>query len=62
VNVSVGNVEVLNNAHIGVAAQLAAEICGLQVGPVTLLALNVVNTGQPVTVCTINQEPVTIFQ
>ena len=62
VNVSVGNIEILNDVKIGVAAQIAAEICGTRVGPVVLLAMNVVNTGEPATVCTTAQNaPVVIF-
>lgn len=60
VNVGVGNVNVLNNARIGVAAQVAASICGVNVGPVAVLAANVDATGVQRTVCTTDNGPVTI--
>jgi hypothetical protein len=62
VNVAVGDVNVLNNADIGVAAQVAAEVCGVQVGPVNALASQVDSSGTPVTVCDSAQGPVRIFQ
>jgi uncharacterized protein (DUF697 family) len=60
VNVNVGDVSVLNNARIGVAAQVAATICGVNVGPVAVLAANVDATGVQRTVCTTDTGPVTI--
>ena len=64
VNVAVGDVTVLENVGIGVAAQLAANLCGLTVGNVAALAAGVLQTQNPVTVCTIRQGdqnvPVTI--
>jgi hypothetical protein len=62
VNVSVGNVSVLNNANIGVAANVAATICGVNVGPVAVLAANVDATGVQRTVCNTTNGPVTISQ
>lgn len=62
VNVSVGNVDILNNANIGVAANLAASVCGVNVGPVVLLAANTALTGAQNTVCTTNTGPVTLSQ
>jgi hypothetical protein len=62
VNVGIGDVNVLNNAHIGIAAQVVAQICGVNVGPVAVLATQVTRSGLPVTVCTSNNEPVTISQ
>ena len=62
VNVSVGDVNVLNDANIGVAAQVAANICGLKVGPVAVLGTAVDRTGNAQTVCTSNNQPVTITQ
>ncbi len=53
VNVSVGDVNVLNNANIGVAANVAAAICGVNVGPVAILAVNTAATGTQNTVCTL---------
>ena len=60
VNVSVGNVNVLNNAHIGVAAQVAASICGVKVGPVAVLGTQVDASGATRTVCDTANGPVMI--
>ena len=62
VNVAIGDVSVLDNANIGVAAQVAAQICGLKVGPVAVLGAAVDRDGVTRTVCMSNQEPVTISQ
>jgi hypothetical protein len=62
VNVAVGDVNVLNDANIGVAAQVAAQICGVKVGPVALLATTVDRSGADRVVCRSNQQPVTISQ
>lgn len=62
VNVSVGDVSVLDNARIGVAAQVAANVCGVNVGPVAVLAANVDATGVQRTVCTTGDQAVRITQ
>ncbi|MBT2550544.1 hypothetical protein [Arthrobacter sp. ISL-65] len=62
VNVSVGDISILNDARIGVAAQVAATICGVKVGPVAVLATQVDRSGATATVCTTDQGPVTISQ
>jgi hypothetical protein len=62
VNVSIGDISLLNNARIGVAAGVAASICGVNVGPVAVLAANVDATGTQRTVCTTTSGPVTITQ
>lgn len=62
VNVAVGDVTVLQNVHIGIAAQVAAAVCGLKVGPVAVLGTAVDASGATSTVCTIPQGPVTIQQ
>lgn len=62
VNVSVGDVNVLNNARIGVAATVAATICGVNVGPVAVLAANTAATGTQNTVCDTASGPVTLTQ
>jgi hypothetical protein len=41
VNVSVGNVTILEDVNIALAANVAAQICGVKVGPVILLAQEV---------------------
>lgn len=60
VNVAVGDVSVLNDANIGVVAQVAAQICGVKVGPVAVLGRAVDRSGATRTVCTVNGAPVTI--
>jgi hypothetical protein len=64
VNVNVGDVTILENVAVGVAAQVAANICGVSVGPVAVLATQVVRQGGQRTVCRIEQGgqevPVTI--
>lgn len=62
VNVGVGNVNILNNVNIGVAAQVAAQICGLKVGPVAVLGTAVDASGATSTVCMSAQGPVTLTQ
>ena len=62
VNVNVGDVNILNNANIGIAAQIAANICGVKVGPVAVLGTAVDRSGATRTVCTTNQGPVRITQ
>jgi hypothetical protein len=62
VNVAIGDVSVLNNARIGVAAQVAANVCGVKVGPVAVLATQVDRGGAVVPVCTTPTGPVTISQ
>jgi hypothetical protein len=53
VNVSLGDVSILDNANIGVAANVAAAVCGINVGPVAVLAVNTAATGTQHTVCTL---------
>jgi hypothetical protein len=62
VNVQVGDVTILENVSIGVAASVAANLCGLTVQQVNLLAANVDQTGRSQTICTTDQGPVTITQ
>ena len=51
VNVAVGDINVARNVDIGVAAEVAAQVCGLEVGPINALATQVDLSGPPVTVC-----------
>ena len=60
VNVAVGDVTILENVDIGVAAQVAAQICGVKVGPVAVLGRSVDRSGADRTVCESDQGPVTI--
>lgn len=62
VNVAIGDVKILNDANIGVAAQLAANVCGVRVGPVAVLATQVDRSGESRTVCTIGDQDVVISQ
>jgi hypothetical protein len=62
VNVAIGDVNVLNDANIGIAAQVAANVCGVKVGPVAVLGRAVDASGVTATVCTTDQGPVTISQ
>ena len=62
VNVAIGDVEVLNDANIGVAAVVAANVCGVNVGPVAALGRAVDRSGDTETVCATPTGPVTIEQ
>ena len=62
VNVAVGDVTILEDVNVGVAAQVAANVCGVKVGPVALLGRAVDRSGATQTVCTTPQGPVTISQ
>jgi hypothetical protein len=62
INVAVGDVTILENVDIGVAAQVAANICGVKVGPVAVLGRAVDRSGDMRTVCTTDQGPVTLRQ
>jgi hypothetical protein len=61
VNVAVGDITV-QDMNVGVAANVAANACGIAVGPVTALATNVDNTSTPVTVCQTATQTVTLLQ
>jgi len=62
VNVAVGDIAILNDANIGVSAQVAAQICGVKVGPVAVLGRAVDRSGATSTVCDSAMGPVTISQ
>ena len=62
VNVMVGDVSILEDANIGVAAQVAAQICGVNVGPVAVLGTAVDRSGDTRTVCEAALGDVTITQ
>ena len=62
VNVNVGDVAILNDVNVGVAAQVAAQICGVKVGPVAVLGRAVDRSGATETVCTSGQGPITLSQ
>jgi hypothetical protein len=62
INVAVGDVTILEDVRIGLAAQVAANICGVKVGPVAVLGRAVDRTGETATVCTNDQGPITLQQ
>ena len=55
VNVAVGDIEIEDAVDVQVAAQVAANVCGVDVGPVAVLAEAVDADGQTRTVCTTDQ-------
>jgi hypothetical protein len=57
VNVAVGDIT-LQDINVGVAAQVAANVCGLKVGPVAVLARTADATGATTTVCTTGTQAV----
>jgi hypothetical protein len=61
VNVAIGDITI-QDVNVGVAAQIAANVCGVQVGPVVLLAQRVDATGVQRTVCTTDQGDVVLTQ
>ena len=62
INVAVGDVTILQDVNIGVAAQVAANICGVKVGPVAVLGRTVDRSGATRTVCTSDQGPIELRQ
>jgi hypothetical protein len=62
VNVAVGDVTILEDVNVAVAADVAANLCGVAVGPIAVLGDAVDRSGETRTVCTTNQGPVTIRQ
>jgi hypothetical protein len=62
VNVNIGDVNILNNANIGIAANVVANVCGVKVGPVAVLGRAVDRSGNAVTICRAFTRPVTITQ
>jgi len=61
VNVAVGDITV-QDINVGVAAQIAANVCGVKVGPVAVLGRAVDRSGTTSTICTTPTGPVTISQ
>jgi hypothetical protein len=60
VNVSTGDVDLLNNVNIGVAANVIATVCDVTV-PVAVLATQIIQDGSA-TYCTGTAAPITITQ
>jgi hypothetical protein len=61
VNVNIGDVTILEDVGIGVAANVAANVCGVQVNA-AVLAEQVVRNGEPLAICETGEQdaPVTI--
>jgi hypothetical protein len=62
VNVVIGDITILEDVNIGVAAQVAANVCGVKVGPVAVLARQVDRSGAMRTVCTSDMGDVNLTQ
>lgn len=62
VNVKIGDITIEDAVDIGVAAQVAANVCGVKVGPVAVLATQVDRSGALRTVCETDQGDVTLTQ
>jgi hypothetical protein len=64
VNVNVGDVTILQDVQVAVAASVVAQLCGIDVGPVAVLgeAIAVDRTGRTRTICRTEEGPVTISQ
>ena len=60
VNVQVGDITIEDAVDVAVAAEVAANVCGVDVGPVEVLGTAVDADGAPRTVCTTNQGPIEI--
>ena len=60
VNVSAGDVALLNNVNLAVAANVIANLCGITI-PVAVLAQQVIADGSE-TFCTVNAQPITVDQ
>ncbi len=62
VNVNIGDVTILEDVNIALAALVAANICGVDVGPVAVLGTAVDQSGDSTVVCTnrAGRQPVTI--
>ena len=66
VNVNVGDVTILEDVNVGVGANVAATLCGIQVGPLALAVLGqavaVDRSGRDRTICETDAGDVTITQ
>jgi hypothetical protein len=61
VNVAIGDITI-EDVNVGVAAGIAAQVCGLKVGPVAVLGRAVDRSGDAETVCTVGGRQVTLTQ
>lgn len=62
VNVSVGDITLLEEVNVAVAAQVVAQVCGVNVGPIVVLGRAVDRGGDTETVCEVQDLPITITQ
>ena len=62
VNVAIGDIGVLENVDVAAAAQIAAGVCDIEVGPVTALGQTADEDGVEQAVCTNNLGAVQIQQ
>jgi hypothetical protein len=62
VHVDVGDATIATDVPIAVGAQIAAQRCGVPVGPVVVLAQEADRTGEDRTVCQTPQGAVTLTQ
>jgi hypothetical protein len=62
VNVAVGDVTIARDVNVAAVVNVVAQVCGNNVGPVTVLAQQVDATGTAMAVCTANGQNVTITQ
>ena len=62
VNVNVGNVNIARDVDVGVAANVVANVCGVNVVPVQALASQVDATGTATAVCTSGGQVVRLLQ
>jgi hypothetical protein len=60
VNVEIGDVTILEDVRVGVAAGIAANVCGVKVGPVAILATQVDASGGSEVVCTADADNPTV--
>jgi hypothetical protein len=61
VNVNIGDITI-EDVNVGVAAAIAANVCGVKVGPVAVLGVAVDRSGDTETVCEIAGQDVTLTQ
>ena len=61
INVIIGDITI-QDVNVGVAALVAAQVCGVQVGPVVVLATRVDATSQQRTVCELQTGDVVLTQ
>jgi hypothetical protein len=60
VNVAIGDVTVLENVAVAVGANVAAQICGVKVGPIVVLGRAVDRSGDTQTVCEVQRQTTTV--